>query len=85
MAIMRCSRCGSDKVMSNLRIRDANDIGAEQDLEVEIQGNPDALVFKQPHREALRATVCGECGNTALCRKSAGTLETLYTREKFVE
>ena len=66
MAAMKCGRCGSEKIMSNLRIRDRYEAGVGQDLEVEVQSNPDALIFKQTHREALRATVCGECGNVGL-------------------
>ena len=46
MATMKCGRCGSEKVMPNLRIRDRYDAGVGQDLEVEVQANPDALIFK---------------------------------------
>jgi formate dehydrogenase assembly factor FdhD len=82
MATMKCGRCGSEKVMSNLRIRDRYDAGVGQDLEVEIQGNPDALIFKQAHREALRATVCGECGNVGLSVENPEALWKIYIQEK---
>lgn len=83
MATMKCSRCGSEKVMPNLRIRDRSEAVTEQDVEVEVQGNPDALIFKQAHREALRATVCGECGNVGLSVKNPQRLWETYTeREK---
>lgn len=57
MATIKCGRCGSEKIMPNLRIRDRYDAGVGQDLEVEGQANPDALIFKQAHREALRAQI----------------------------
>ena len=82
MATMKCPRCGSEKIMSNLRIRDCYDTVRGTDLEVEVQGNPDALIFKQAHREALRATVCGECGNVGLSVENPkGLWETYSQRE----
>ena len=82
MATMKCSRCGSEKIMPNLRIRDRYDAGVGQDLEVEVQANPDALIFKQAHRVALRATVCGECGNVGLSVENPQTLWKAYTQRK---
>lgn len=35
MATMRCPRCGSEKIMRSLRIRDLSEAGVGQDLEVE--------------------------------------------------
>ncbi len=82
MATMKCPRCGSENIMSNLRIRDRYERGLGQDLEVEVQGNPDALIFKGAHREALRATVCGECGNVGLSVENPkGLWETYSQRE----
>ena len=82
MATLKCNRCGSEKVMSNLRVRDRYDRGFRDDLEVEVQGKPDALIFTQAHREPLRATVCGECGNVALSVENPGALWKVYTEEK---
>lgn len=82
MATMKCSRCGSEKIMSDLRIRDRYDRGLGQDLEVEVQGSPDALIFKQAHREALRATVCGECGNVGLSVENPEALWETYIEKK---
>jgi formate dehydrogenase assembly factor FdhD len=82
MASMKCGRCGSEKIMPNLRIRDRYECGLGQNLEVEVQGNPDALIFKQAHREALRATVCGGCGNVALSIENPEALWETYTEKK---
>ena len=78
MATMKCGRCRSEKIMPNLRIRDSQ----SGDLKVEVPGNPDALIFKEIHREALRATVCGECGNVGLSVENPNALWDTYTQNK---
>ena len=82
MASLKCGRCGSEKVMPDLRIRDRYEAGMGQNLEVEVQGNPDALIFKQAHREALKATVCGECGNVGLSVENPQALWKIYSERK---
>lgn len=82
MATMKCPRCGSEKILHNLRIRDRYEAGLGQDLEVEVEGNPEALIFKQAHREALRATVCGECGNVGLSVENPKVLWETYIQQK---
>ncbi len=82
MATMKCPRCDSEKIMSNLQIRDRFDMGMREDLEVEVTGNPDALFFKDAHREALRATVCGECGNVGLSVENPKGLWETYSQRK---
>lgn len=85
MAAIKCGRCGSDKIIPNLRIRDRLDpleAGPRQYLGVEVQANPDALIFKQAHREALRATVCGECGNVGLSVENPQRLWEVYTERE---
>ena len=82
MASLKCGRCGSEKVMPDLRVRDRYEAGMEQNLEVEVQGNPNALIFKQAHREALRATVCGECGNVGLSVENPQALWETYSERK---
>ena len=82
MATMKCGRCGSENIMPNLRIRDRYEAGMGQDLEVEVQANPNALVFKGAHREALRATVCGECGNVGLSVENPQGLWKIYIQRE---
>ena len=82
MAAMKCSRCSSEKIMTNLRVRDRYEAGVGQDLEIEVQANPGALIFKQTHREALRTTVCGECGNVGLSVENPRALWEIYNSHK---
>ena len=82
MATMTCGRCGSEKVMPNLRIRDYCELGGTRNLEVEVEGNPKALILKGVHKEALRATVCGECGNVGISVKNPKALWETYIQGK---
>ena len=82
MASIKCGRCGSEKVMPNLRVRDRYDMGMGQDLEVEVQKSPEALIFKQACREALRATVCGDCGSVGLSVENPQRLWEAYTKRE---
>ena len=83
MAAMKCGRCGSEKVMPDLRIRVRHEGAvAKQDLVVEVQGNPDALIFKEVHIELLRATACGECGNVGLSVENPQRLWKIYTERE---
>lgn len=77
---MKCTLCSSDKIMPNLRIRDLYDLHQGGDLEVVIPRNPNAIVFKNLHREALRATVCGNCGNVSITVDNAKALWETYTQ-----
>ena len=84
MATMKCPRCGSEKIMHNLWIRDRYDRLQGDDLEVVVESKPNALLFKGTHREALRATVCGECGNVELSVENPkGLWETYSKSEKY--
>ena len=83
MAKIKCPRCGSEDIMHNLRIRDRTDtVGPAQDLEIEVQGNPDALIFKKASTAKLRATVCGGCGNVGLSVDKPKTLWATYSRQR---
>ena len=69
--------------MSNLPIRGPYDImETGQDLEVEVEGKPNALIFKHAHREALRATVCGDCGNVGLSIENPQILWNIYNQRE---
>jgi len=66
--------------MPNLLIQDSYQL--MQKLEIVVESKPNALIFKQSHREALRATVCGECGNVDLTVDNPkGLWETYSQRE----
>jgi len=60
-----CPKCGSNEVIPQVRIIDSSTTG-QTDLKVEIQADPNARIFKEPHQDELAAWICGDCGYTEL-------------------
>ncbi len=77
MEITNCSRCGSEKVMQNLLIQ------SEMALQIKITViNAGAPIFQKTKMEALKATVCGECGNVELTADNPKQLWEHYSIKK---
>ena len=70
-----CLKCGSNKLMSNVRIVDHGMMNSKQDLSIELDMNPDAFVLKKPLKGTLLARICGQCGHVDL---SVGNPEELW-------
>ena len=64
MSDQRCPACGSDKIMSDVPIRDRGSQG--RGLEVEVATNLEAIVFRGTQWSKLVATICGQCGYAML-------------------
>ena len=72
--VRTCSRCGSDKVIRDAKVEDRTEHLRHQ-LEILVGYNhPDALVFTDPIRADLRASICGECGHVDLFVRNADKL-----------
>ena len=56
----QCPKCGSSKIIPRARVLAHGQYSA--DVQVVIYGNPDALIFTDPHYGRLMADICGECG-----------------------
>ncbi len=83
MENMKCSRCGSDKIMPNLRIYDLGNLVGTLGTDwigIEVVAKPDAAIFKDAHQELVRATVCGDCGNVELTVDNPKKLWESYTK-----
>ena len=57
-----CPECGSDKIVKSAAMQDRGDYNAEGVLQVTVDQNPEAWVFKERVRSNIRADVCGDCG-----------------------
>jgi hypothetical protein len=77
-------RRGSDKVIPDVPLLDAyGDMGAlKKPLGVEVQGKPDAWVFKDTVGGSLVARICGECGFTELHTTNFRTLYEKYQQSR---
>ncbi len=73
-----CNRCGSDSILPRVRVVERGEDGLRQDLQLEVQRRPNALLFKRPERFTLSARVCGACGYAELYADSPGALHTAY-------
>ena len=52
----------------------------DQDIKLRIDGEPDALFFKQAHRSSLSASICGVCGFIEFFAEDPGELYSAYTQ-----
>lgn len=58
-----CAKCGSKSVLAPVTVSvNAGDAG-RQNVVLEVQKDPYALLFKERVMEPLRAALCGDCGN----------------------
>jgi len=68
-----CPWCGSTKIIKRARVRDSR--STLSDVVVEIEANPDALLFSGAIHGTLRARICGRCGYTQFF---SGNTQALY-------
>ena len=61
----RCLRCGSSKIVPRVRILDQGQYSNGK-LQVVIDADPDALIFKDRLYDQITADICGECGRVEL-------------------
>ena len=84
MANTKCSSCGSEEVIRNVKIVDYGYMDSKYDLAIELHGKPDALIFKDTRKGVLSATVCGQCGKVELSVDNPRELWEIYKRHEGV-
>lgn len=62
----KCPKCGSGRIMHNVRVIDRNGEYADDTLSVRIERKPEALIFKKAETMELHAHICGDCGYAEL-------------------
>ena len=77
MATIKCLRCGSEKIMQDVLILD----GMGSGLNILVI-NTQASIFQKTKKEALKAAVCGECGNVELSVNNPKQLWEHYSIKK---
>ena len=77
MATIKCLRCGSEKIMQDVLIRD----GMGSGLNILVI-NTQASIFQKTKKEALKAAICGECGNVELSVNNPKQLWEHYSIKK---
>jgi hypothetical protein len=77
----RCPKCGSSKIIPRTRILDQGEY-SDGSLKVVIDGDPNALIFKDRLYGRLAADVCGDCGHVELTVENPSELYEHYLRSK---
>jgi ribosomal protein S27AE len=80
MMNLKCSKCGSAKVIPLVGMIDQGQ-GSDGTLMARVgYTNPEAWVFKGSVYAKLKANICGECGYTELVAENPGALYEAYLR-----
>lgn len=74
----KCPKCGSGKIMHNVRVIDRDGEYANGSLSVQIEKKPGALIFKKAETMALNASICGDCGYAELYAADPARLWEAY-------
>jgi hypothetical protein len=77
----QCSKCGSVKVIPDARIRDQGEYSNGK-LQVMVDGQPDAAVFKDSVYGGVLAEICGDCGYIEVKVENPSELYGHYVRSR---
>jgi hypothetical protein len=82
--MVKCKQCGSDKIVPNVPLLDhyGRVGGLSEQATVEVQGAPQAWVFKDPSEGRVSLSICGECGYAELRVSNARELWEKYQQAR---
>ncbi|HEV2698157.1 MAG TPA: hypothetical protein VGU90_09210, partial [Terriglobales bacterium] len=79
----KCAKCGSTSVVQRAMMVDklmsGGGAGAERTLNVRVDADPNAMVFKRSTRSVVHAWICGQCGYMELYADTPGELYQAFT------
>lgn len=73
MKLDKCAKCGSSAIVQRVLVMDRTDAGEVQ-LQLRVDANPSAMVFKHSVHSGLRAFVCSACGFVEFYADNPGEL-----------
>jgi hypothetical protein len=76
-----CMKCGSRKIIPHTTVLDQGQYSGGK-LQVAVDGNPEALFFKDRLCVNLTATICGECGHVEWTAEHAEDLYEHYRQSR---
>ncbi len=74
---MKCTQCGSDDVVLNLRVMDQVGEGDKSDLALETHMSPHALFLTEAVSIPVVANVCVACGNVMFSVREGTDLQKI--------
>lgn len=77
----KCAKCGSTSVVQRAMMIDkvSTGGGAERPLNVRVDADPNAMVFKKSVRSVVHACICGQCGFMELYADNPAELYQAFT------
>jgi hypothetical protein len=82
--VSSCVRCGSERVISDAQIVSGGG-GFPTSLQAVVCQDPQALLFKKPHFDDLRARICGDCGHVELRVRHPKALYRTYLESQSLD
>jgi hypothetical protein len=79
--LRQCSKCGSVKLIPDARFRDQGEYSNGK-LQLVVDGQPDAALFKDSVFGDVVAEICGDCGHIELRAENPGDLYGHYVRSR---
>jgi hypothetical protein len=79
--LLRCPKCGSTKIIPGIKVSDQGEY-SDGTLRVVVEGNPNALLFKDRRYGRFYADICGQCGHVELKVEEPGALYEHYLKSK---
>lgn len=76
-----CKKCGSNKIIQEIRIIDFSHGNIKRNLSVEIDKTK-VFFNKKSERSKIVSTICGNCGKMELYAKNYEKLWNIYNNEK---
>ena len=73
-----CPECNSQKIIEDAKAIDRGDYNATQDMQIAIDEEPNALIFKQRIFSSVKADVCADCGLVQFYAKEPKMLWAAY-------
>ncbi|QDU59064.1 hypothetical protein [Aeoliella mucimassa] len=70
----QCPKCGSNHVIEDAKAIDHYDYGVQQEMQVGVDRNPNAWIFKAQAKSAVSAWLCAECGYVEFYADDPNTL-----------
>ncbi len=58
----KCPKCGSPEIVKDAMVADRADYNVESNLNLRVDADPEAIMFRGRTRSSLNAYVCGRCG-----------------------
>ncbi|MGC2236262.1 MAG: hypothetical protein WA584_08880 [Pyrinomonadaceae bacterium] len=78
----KCPDCSSEKIIERARVFDGGSNFVDKGLQVSVDANPDALVFKDTRRSDVKAKICGDCGYIQFYAEQARYLWRAYENQQ---